>query len=145
MEAHRPSKQGTVMDIFLNAALGYGTFLAVSAALLIIAIVIYVNVTPYKELTLIRQGNKSAAISLGGVVIGLALALKGASDNTVHLVELLIWGGVALISQLAAFGIACLFLRGIKQAIEEDKMSYAILLAAISVAVGLLNTGAISV
>jgi len=54
---NRPRKSSTRVTLVL-----LGAFLAV-----------YLAVTPYNELTLIREGNAAAAISLGGAITGYVL------------------------------------------------------------------------
>ena len=51
-------------------------FFAVAIALLFAFTWIYVKITPYKEITLIREGNHAAAISLSGAMLGFALPLS---------------------------------------------------------------------
>ena len=47
----------------------------VTVAILIAAAALYIMLTPHKEISLIRDGNTAAAVSLGGVLIGLAIPL----------------------------------------------------------------------
>ena len=59
-------------------AAGFPVFLAhagVTVAILFAAVALYVLLTPHKEITLIREGNTAAAISLAGVLVGLAIPL----------------------------------------------------------------------
>ena len=49
--------------------------MSVTVALLVSAIFVYIKITPYDEIKLIRGGNMAAAVSLSGAVIGLALPL----------------------------------------------------------------------
>ncbi|MEE9347745.1 MAG: DUF350 domain-containing protein, partial [Robiginitomaculum sp.] len=48
-------------------------FLLLATALYVIGIIVYVQLTPHKEILLIRQGNMSAAVSFSGFLIALAL------------------------------------------------------------------------
>ncbi len=123
----------------------YFTFLGTSVALLAVAVTLYMMITPYREIALIRQGNTAAAVSLGGTVIGMAIALFSIASGTYAVLDLLMWGAVALVCQLAVFGIVCLKLPGFRQGIEEDRLGYGITLAAFSIGMGILNAGALSV
>ena len=49
--------------------------LGTALGLFIASLVIYVILTPHKELALIRAGNPSAALAFAGVIIGLAIPL----------------------------------------------------------------------
>ncbi|MGE3867872.1 MAG: DUF350 domain-containing protein, partial [Hyphomonadaceae bacterium] len=64
------------------------------------ALVVYVLLTPHKELSLIREGNPSAAVAYGGVVVGLAIPLGACLAHTFGDKDLVIWGVVTLLEQL---------------------------------------------
>ena len=49
--------------------------LGVALGLFILSLIIYVLMTPHKELALIRAGNPSASLAFAGVVVGLAIPL----------------------------------------------------------------------
>ena len=53
-------------------------YFSLSLALLVVFLAVYLAVTPYHELTLIRQGNAAAAISLAGAIVGFVLPLARA-------------------------------------------------------------------
>lgn len=123
----------------------YLAFVGASVALLATALLIYTLITPYREWTLIRQGNPAAATSLGGTAIGMAIALSSVASGTYSLLDLLVWGGVALVCQLLVFFIVRLLLPGLRQGIEDGRIGYGIALGAFSIAMGILNAGALSV
>ena len=64
-----------MFDPVINSLAAFASFFLTATVLLAGFIAVYLMVTPYKELTLIRAGNKAAALSLGGVVIGFALPI----------------------------------------------------------------------
>lgn len=123
----------------------YFTFVGVCVLLMAAGLTIYTLITPYHEYSLIRQGNSAAAISLGGTAIGMAIALSAVAAGTYEVLELALWGGVALVCQLAVFLLVCIKLPGFRQGIEADRTGYGITLAAFSIAMGILNAGALSV
>jgi putative membrane protein len=47
----------------------------VTLTMLVLGTVLYALLTPHKEIALIREGNSAAALSLGGVFVGLAIPL----------------------------------------------------------------------
>src|SRR6185436_15805175 len=77
--------------------------LGVALGLFVASIVIYVLMTPHKELQLIRAGNPSAALAFGGVVVGIAIPLGSCLAYALSIWDLLIWGVVTLLLQLLAF------------------------------------------
>lgn len=72
--------------------------------------VTYVWLTPHREFQLIvHEHNASAAIALGGSLIGFAIALAGAIHNTQAPLEFVAWGFVAFAVQVLAYRRAFLF------------------------------------
>jgi putative membrane protein len=118
-------------------------YLALSIVLLVAFVTAYVLVTPQHELPLIRQGNVSASIVFGGTLLGFALPLASAVAHSVSIIDLLLWGAIAGIVQ----GIASLLLRTVirdlRGHIESDRVSVAITMASLKLAMGLLNAAAI--
>lgn len=109
-------------------------------ALLFAFMFLYVRMTPHDEWQLIKEDNTSAAVALAGALLGYCLAIAGAASNSVHVIDFWVWGLVAMVSQALAFNIVRFFLlRELCDRIENDEMSAGIMVAAISVSVGLLN------
>lgn len=102
--------------------------------------VIYQLITPYRERELIRQGNVAAAIALAGALIGYVLPLASALSQTVSLLEFAAWATLAGVIQIVAFtAVRMIALPDVKARIEAGEVSVGIYLAAVSLAVGLLN------
>nr|WP_281414707.1 DUF350 domain-containing protein [Plastoroseomonas arctica] len=110
-------------------------------ALLAGAVLVYMRITPHSELALIRAGNAAAATALGGAMLGFAIAIAASVAHSANLLDAAVWSLVALVAQLLAFFAATrLFGAGWRAAIEERReMAPAVLKAAVSVAVGLIN------
>jgi putative membrane protein len=121
---------------------GLPSFLAHFAAALILATVfltIYLFVTPYRELALIRAGNSAAAASLSGVTLGYIVALASAIANSQNLLDMVIWGTIALIVQLLAFFIVKALLPSLASDIPDNKIGSGVFLGTVSLGLGLLN------
>src|SRR5262245_1801602 len=116
--------------------------LALLVAMLFVAI--YIRATPYREFALIREGNSAAAISLGGALLGFSLPLAKAVAQSESVLDMLIWAGVALVAQLVAFLLARGVLKDLASHIQQGKPAAATFLAAVSVAIGLLNAAAMT-
>ncbi|MEJ0058690.1 MAG: DUF350 domain-containing protein [Terricaulis sp.] len=97
--------------------------LAVAIGLFIASLIIYVLMTPHKEMALIRAGNPSAALAFAGVVVGLAIPLGSCLAHSFGLIDLVIWGIVTLLLQLIAFRFADMFLRGLPRRIAEGDVA----------------------
>lgn len=116
---------------------------AVTLALLALGAVIYMKTTPYHELDLIRDGNTAASISLAGVLLGLAIPLAAAMAESVNTIDLLIFGGLAIILQLVAYRIADLVIRDLPQRIVDGQISAAIWLASVKLSIAAVNAAAV--
>ncbi len=125
----------------LPAYLAYAGSLAL---LMFVFVLIYLWITPYKEIQLIRQGNSAAATSFAGVLIGFALPITSVAASAGSLLDMLMWSVIALVGQLLAFLLAARLLGDLRQGIETDKVSYGILLAGLSIAVGLINAASLT-
>ncbi|MEZ5996589.1 MAG: DUF350 domain-containing protein [Hyphomonadaceae bacterium] len=118
--------------------------LGVALGLFVASLVIYILMTPHKELALIRAGNPSASLAFGGVVVGLAIPLASCLEHAFGLWDLLIWGVVTLLIQLLAFRFADIFLRGLPRRIAEGDVAAAVFLMAVKIGLALIVSGAIA-
>ena len=57
---------------------------------------------------------------------------------------MLIWSAVALVAQLVAFGVTRLLLPQLSADVQDGKLAPAIFLAAVSLAIGMLNSAAMT-
>ena len=119
-------------------------YFALGLLLLAAFLAIYIAVTPYKEIALIREGNVAAAISLGGAITGYVLPLSRAIAQSVSVVDMLAWGGVALVAQVAVYFVVARAVPRFPEAIRAGRVSAATFLAALAIAVGLLNAAAMT-
>lgn len=124
---------------FMSALPAFLSYFAVGAAILTFFLLVYVNVTPYKELALIRAGNTAAAVSLSGTLVGFALPIANVIAHSDTLLDLTMWGIVASVVQLLAYFIARTALPQLTEDIPAGRMASATLLAALSLTVGILN------
>jgi putative membrane protein len=119
-------------------------YLTVSVAYLAAFVVLYIRVTPYREIELIRAGNMAAAFSLSGSILGFVIPLAAAIQHSVSLVDMAIWGLIAMLVQIAAFVVARLLIPSIGEDIPANKTSAGFFLGALSLGVGLLNAACMS-
>src|ERR1051325_6827571 len=96
-------------------------YLAVSRADLAVFVAIYIRVTPYAEMRLIREGNMAAAFSLSGAILGFIVPLASAIQHSVSLVDMAIWGLIAMAVQIAAFVVVKVCIPSITRDIPEGK------------------------
>lgn len=124
------------LQTMLSAFLSY---FAVALVLLAFFLLIYINITPYSEIALMRQGNSAAAISLSGALIGFAMPVANAIAHNDTLIDLIAWSLLAAIIQLFTYLAVRFTLPQLSQDIPAGKIAPAIFLAALSLAVGLIN------
>lgn len=117
---------------------------SVTIAILVVGVLIYMWITPWDEVTLIRAGNTAAAISLGGAIIGLALPLAFAMSASVSVYEILVWGPVTLVLQIIAYRIADVVLKDLPKRIDAGEMGAAVLLVSIKLAAAAINAAAVA-
>jgi putative membrane protein len=119
-------------------------YAAVGAVLLFIFGVIYVRITGHDEMALIREGNASAALALGGSLIGFSMPLSKAIAQASSLPDCILWGVVSLLVQLLAYGAARLLMPGLSDNIKRNMLSAAILLASVAIVAGMLNAASMT-
>ena len=120
---------------------GFPDFLMMTGTaglLLLIASTIYILLTPWKELALVRGGNGAAGLALAGAIAGLAIPIASCLASSLTLVDLLLWGSVALLLQLLTYRIIDMILRDIPKRIQNDEAGAAIVLIAAKVSVAML-------
>lgn len=115
---------------------------AVVLVLLALGMLVYLAVTPFHEQRLLRAGNSAAATVLGGALVALAIPLAALLATTGALLDILVWGAVAVILQLVTVIVVLLLLRGLRTMIEAGQVAAAIPLVAAQISIGLLNAAA---
>ena len=126
-------------------ASGFPVFLAhagVTVLILFAAAALYVLLTPHKEITLIREGNTAAAVSLGGVLLGLAIPLSASLRASTNVIEIGLWGAVTVVVQLLVFRLVDMILRGLPRRIQDGEISAAALLVGAKIATALIIAAA---
>jgi putative membrane protein len=130
------------MGVLFESMLGVPAFLtyfAATLAMVVLFIAIYMRITPYPELSLIREGNVAAAWSLSGALFGFVVPLARSVAQSVNLVDMLSWGAVAFLVQLLVYLGVRMAMPGIVTGIPEGKVAHGLFLGAMSLAAGLLN------
>ena len=119
-------------------------YLAVSLAYLAVFIAIYIRITPYREMQLIREGNMAASFSLSGSILGFVIPLAASIQHSVSLVDMAIWGLIAMAVQIAAFIVVKICIPSITRDIPDNKGAQGFFLGSLSLGVGLINAACMS-
>jgi putative membrane protein len=122
-------------------------FFFTAVLLVIIFLYLYAIVTPYDDYKLIfEENNLAAALGFGGAIIGVSIPLYSALVHSVSYVDFAIWGFIAILIQLV-FAFIVTRLGGkysFKTKISDGIISVGILMAFLSISIGLLNAGSMS-
>lgn len=137
------------MDVVLESLSGlsnFGLYFGISIVLLFVFKIAYALVTPHDEWKLVKDDrNTAAAVGFGGAIVGFCIALAGAVSNSESLIDFGIWGFVALVAQVLAFLLLRFsFMPKIAERIDNQEVSAGIMLASMSIGVGMLNAACMS-
>ena len=116
---------------------------SVTLVMLILGTALYALLTPHKEITLIREGNSAAALSLGGVLLGLAIPLATSLARSTSIIEIGLWGAATVALQLLLFRRVDLLLHGLPQRIQDGEIAAAALLVGAKLASALIIAAAV--
>ncbi len=129
---------------FLTSLSEFLIFFAAAAVLTILFVVIYTRVTRHNELALIKKNSTAATVAFSGSLIGFALPLASTMINSVTVVEMVLWGVIALIVQVLVYLLVRLPMPRISERIEADEVAAGIWLGATSMVAGILNAASMT-
>jgi putative membrane protein len=119
-------------------------YFATSMVLFAAFLAAYTTLVPLHEWRLIREGNTAVALALAGAMLGFAMPLAVAIARAANLADMAVWAAVSLVLQLLCFAALGLLRRNARVALAQGDMAEAILLAAGSVVLGLLNAACLT-
>ncbi len=126
---------GNSLSTFPN----FVVYFVLGGVLTAIFVVLYANLTPQRDIALIRGGNSAAALALVGALLGFELPLASVIAHSAAILDLAVWGIVALVVQLAGFLVVRMVLPHLPRAIEDGNIADAVFLAGVSVSLGILT------
>lgn len=112
--------------------------------LLALGATVYALLTPWREITLIRQGNPAAAVAFSGVLVGLAIPLAVSLSVSTSIRDIAIWGVATVVLQLLAFRVVDFLLTGLPQRIEKGEVAAAVVLAGAKLSTALILAAALT-
>jgi putative membrane protein len=128
----------------IAALINFLVYFVTATVLLLASVALYTLILPMKEWDLIKAGNSAAALTVAGATIGFALPLAESIREANNLADMIAWAAIGLAVQLLGFGAVRLWRRDAAAAIENGDMAEAILLAAASIALGLINAACLT-
>ena len=127
--------------------IGFLSFFFTALVLVIVFLYLYAVVTPYDDYKLIFEDNNiAAALGFGGAIIGVSIPLYSALVNSVSYTDFVIWGVIAILIQLI-FAFIVTRITGkysLESKISQGVVPVGILMAFLSISIGLLNAGSMS-
>ncbi|MDP2329439.1 MAG: DUF350 domain-containing protein [Reyranella sp.] len=119
-------------------------YVVVGFALAGLFLLVYTQITPWREFVLIRGGNSAAAIALIGALLGFCLPLANTIAQSSSLTDVVLWALVALIVQVIVHLVMRLMLPQLRAAIEADRTASGITAGGFAACFGLINAACLS-
>jgi putative membrane protein len=123
----------------LSALPAFIAYFATAIVLVTAFLAIYTALTPHREWTLIREGNVAATLSVGGALLGFCLPLASVIAHSSVLVDVAIWGLVALLVQLLVWWVVDRAMADLTERVEKNDVAAGLFLAITSTAAGIIN------
>lgn len=119
-------------------------FFVVAAILALVYVVIYTFVTRHNEFELIKQNSVAASIAFSGSLLGFCLPVASAMLSSVSILEMVVWGIVALIVQIIVYLLVRMPMPRVSERIEANELAAGIWLGSASLAGGILNAASMT-
>ena len=133
-----------MFDGFLADFGAFVSYFAAGGAATVVYMLVYMAITPYREVELIKAQNQAAAIAFAGSLLGFMLPITALIQSAIDLVDFGMWSVVAIVIQVGAFFCVRLVFPRISERIEGGEVPAGTWLAAASVAAGMLNAACLS-
>ena len=125
---------------FVEAMPHFLAYFASAVALAVVFLALYVTITPHREFALIREGNSAAAVQLSGTFLGFAVPMAVVIGHSVNIPDMLLWGVVAALVQLAVFFIISrLLFKALAERIAERCVASGIFVGGMGLGFGILQ------
>ena len=129
---------------FLTNLSEFLIFFVVASGLALFFVFVYTRVTRHNELALIKENSTAAAVAFSGSLIGFALPLASTMISSVNVIELVLWGVIALIVQVLVYLLIRLPMPRISERIQENELAAGIWLGTCSLVAGILNAASMT-
>jgi putative membrane protein len=120
-------------------------FFVVAAVLTVLFVLIYTRITRHNEIDLIKNNSMAASVAFSGSLIGFGLPLASTIISSIAVVEVVLWGVIALIVQVLTYLLIRLPMPRISERIESNEVAAGIWLGSCSLVAGILNAASLTV
>ncbi|RQQ01700.1 DUF350 domain-containing protein [Burkholderia stagnalis] len=128
----------------MNSAFSYVVHLLSAFVLLLAFAAVYLKVTPFDELALIRDGNVAAMLSFGGALVGFCLTLASSIAHNSTLGAVVMWAVGAMLVQVLTYAGLTRMMPGMNHAIEDRNAAMGGLMGTASLVVGIINAACLT-
>lgn len=128
----------------LQQVYSYLMHLLTGFALVGVFVVVYLRITPFAEIALIRKGCIAPALSFGGTLLGFSITVASGILHLPNYLSFLAWAASAMVVQLVSFMVLERALPEMKQALESNNIAMGALIGSISLSIGLINGACLS-
>ncbi len=105
---------------------------------------IYLRVTPFCELSLIRQGIVAPALSLGGAIIGFSLTVASSILHNDNYLMFLAWGAAGLAVQLLTYMLLGRLVPRLPDLLSANNVAAGAFAGTVALVVGIINAACMS-
>ena len=132
------------LTITLDQFFLYLRYMGVGILMMSAFIVIYLYITPVKEIRLIKEGCTAAALSFGGAILGFCLTLSSSATNSNSIITFVVWGLCSAVVQLLVYFAVVRLIPNANMEIEDNNVAVGVLFCVLSLAIGILNSACLS-
>ncbi len=133
-----------LFDNFGTSLFEFLIFFVAAAVLTILFVLIYTRITRHNEIDLIKNNSIAASVAFSGSLIGFGLPLASTIINSVTVVEMVLWGIIALVVQVLTYLLIRLPMPRISERIEANEVAAGIWLGSCSLVAGILNAASMT-
>jgi putative membrane protein len=126
-----------------NSVLVYLTYMVAGFALLAVFVLIYTRFTPYKEIDLLRNGNRAVAYFLSGSVVGFSCTIASAVFTHSSFDLFLAWTAGALAVQVIVYVLLNRVFSDLGKQIQANNAAVGLVSGATSLSAGIINAACI--
>lgn len=119
-------------------------YFCLAVVLLGLFLTIYMWVTPYSELELIRGGNLAAGLNLGGALLGFCLPLASTIAHSVSIPDVAMWALIAMLLQIGVHFLSRVIIKDMVRLIESGMVSVGATACCLSLGFGILNAACLT-
>ena len=128
------------MDAFVN----YLAHLVSGLGMVGLFAAVYMAVTPFHELTLIRQGIVAPALSLAGAVVGFSLTVASSILHNDNYLMFLAWGAAGLVVQLLTYMLLGRLVPRLPDLLSANNVAAGAFAGTVALVVGIINAACMS-